>query len=269
MGSAAVRIHRFPDGESSVRVRAPVGRHAFVLRSLHDPNGKLVELALVADALRRAGARRVTLIAPYLPYMRQDAVFRPGEAISQHVVCGWLAREFDGLLTLEPHLHRLRSLREYFPRGQSAISAAPVFAQWLGRSQESTLLVGPDAESEPWIRAIARQAGCPWVVAEKKRLGDRSVTIQLPQTRTFERALIVDDIASSGGTIAQAARALHRRGLHVVDAGVVHAIFAKGALERIRGAGIRQLISCDSIPHTSNQLRCAPLFAQALAGRRA
>ena len=71
IGCARVRVHRFPDGESLVRVRSPVGSDALLVRSLHDPNAKLIEIALAADALRRAGAKRITLIAPYLPYMRQ------------------------------------------------------------------------------------------------------------------------------------------------------------------------------------------------------
>jgi ribose-phosphate pyrophosphokinase len=237
-----------------------------LIRTLHDPNEKLLEVALAADALRRAGAKRVTLIAPYLPYMRQDAVFRRGEAISQRVICGWLAHEFDGLLTLEPHLHRLASLGEYFPAAKSSISAAPIFAQWLRREPEPTLLVGPDEESEPWIRSIARWADCAWIVGRKRRLGDRKVVVELPDTGRFERALIVDDVASSGVTIAETARALRRYGIRSIDAGVVHAIFAPQSLRLIRAAGVGRVFSCDSIPHATNQLRCAPLFARAIAG---
>lgn len=267
VGMASVRVHRFPDGESSVRVRAPAGRHAVVVRSLWDPNEKLVEVMLAADALRRAGARRVTLVAPYLPYMRQDAVFRPGEANSQRAVCGWLAEQFDGLVTLEPHLHRISNLRELVPHARS-ISAAPLFVQWLRAVRPPALVVGPDAESEPWIRAIAAEASCPWVVGAKRRLGDRRVQVRFADVPPAKRALIVDDIASSGSTIAEAARALRRAGLPRVDAAVVHAIFAPGALARIRAAGVRSVLSCDSIPHRTNHLHAAPLFARAVAGGR-
>lgn len=269
LGLARVRVHRFPDGESAIRVRGPAGRHAYLVRFLHAPNEKLLEVALAADALRRAGARRVTLVAPYLPYMRQDAVFRPGEAISQQVVCGWLAACFDGLLTLEPHLHRLADLRGFFPGRRSALSAAPLFARWLGRAGEPMLVVGPDAESAPWVRRIAREAGCPWVVGRKRRLGDASVEIDFDALPPARRALIVDDIASSGATLARAARALRAAGVTRVDAGVVHAIFAPGAERRIRAAGVRTLLSCNSVPHRTNRLDTAGLFAAAMVrGRR-
>jgi ribose-phosphate pyrophosphokinase len=90
--------------------------------------------------------------------------------------------------------------------------------------------------------------------------------VELPDTGRFERALIVDDVASSGVTIAETARALRRYGTRSIDAGVVHAIFAPQSLRLIRAAGVGRVFSCDSIPHATNQLRCAPLFARAIAG---
>lgn len=267
LGAARVGVHRFPDGESLVRIRRPPGRHAWLVRSLHDPNGKILEVLMAADALRRAGARRVTLVAPYLPYMRQDAVFRPGEAVSQQVVCGMLADAFDGLRTLEPHLHRVSDLGGYFP-GRSSISSVPLLAACVSGGRGRTLVVGPDEESEPWVRAVGRRARCPWVVGNKKRMGDRSVEVRLPDLPGCDRALIVDDIASSGVTIAQTARALARAGVRRVEAAVVHAIFAPHALAEIRRAGVRRIRSSDTIPHPTNAMRSAPLFARSLGVRR-
>lgn len=264
--SSSVRVHRFPDGESLVRVRRPVGRDAYLVRSLHDPNAKLVETMLAADALRRAGARRVSLIAPYLPYMRQDAVFRPGEPVSQRVIGDWLGRTFDGVVTVEAHLHRVAALRDVVPRGRS-LSAASAIAGWLG-PRPDTWVVGPDAESRPWVETIARLAGTRGVVAAKRRRGDRAVAIALPCIPDGARAVIVDDIASSGATIAATARALHRAGAAIVDAIVVHAIFAREARRRIREAGVRQIVSCDTIPHPTNAISVAPVVASALTTRK-
>jgi ribose-phosphate pyrophosphokinase len=267
ISSARVGVHRFPDGESLVRVRSPVGSDALLVRSLHDPNAKLIEVALAADALRRAGAKRVTLVAPYLPYMRQDTVFRSGESVSQDVVCRWLASVFDALLTLEPHLHRVSNLAGYFPGQRSALASAPVFVDWLKGAKRPIVVVGPDEESEPWVRAIARDAGCEWMVGRKCRHGDHSVSIELPRTPRASRAVIVDDIASTGVTLAEAARALLSSGVRTVDAAVVHAIFAPGAIERIRASGVRRILSCDSIPHDTNRLKSASVFADAIAQR--
>jgi ribose-phosphate pyrophosphokinase len=269
LGCAAVALRRFPDGESLVRVRAPVGAHAILVRSLHDPNAKLVETVLAADALRRAGARRVTLVAPYLPYMRQDDVFRPGEPVSQRVIGACLARAFDRVLTVEAHLHRVRRLNDVISGGRS-LSAAPALAAWIGRARDC-LVAGPDEESEPWVRAIAAAARLPWTVGRKERLGDRAVRVRFAALPACRRAVLVDDVAASGATLADAARALRRAGVRTVDAAVVHAIFASGAIGRIRAAGIRRLVSCDTVPHPTNAVRTAPLIAAALGtgeGRR-
>jgi ribose-phosphate pyrophosphokinase len=267
LACAQVGVHSFPDGESLVRVATPAGRDAYLVRSLHDPNAKLVETLLATDALRRAGAQTVTLIAPYLPYMRQDAVFRRGEPISQHVIGRCLGAAFDGVVTVQPHLHRVDSLSEVVPGPSRALSAAGPIAAWIGR-QSGTWVIGPDEESRPWVEAIACPIGASFAIAEKKRRGDVSVGVRLPRLPRGCRAVIVDDIASSGATIAATARAARRAGAAVVDAAVVHAIFARGAGRRIRSAGVRRLVSCDTIPHPSNAISVAPLIAAAMTAGR-
>lgn len=259
-----VAVHRFPDGESLVRVQTPVGRHVVLVRALADPNSRLVETLLAADALRRAGARRVTLVAPYLSYMRQDAVFHPGEPVSQRVVGRLLGDAFDGVLTVEAHLHRVRRLAEVIPGRSRSLSAAPALAAWLRRRGRDWLIVGPDEESAPWVRAIARGAGSRFVVGRKVRHGDRAVSVEVSGEVRGARAVVVDDIASSGATITAAARALRAGGVASVDAIVSHAIFAPGAEARIRAAGVRRLLSCDTLPHRTNAIGVAALVAAAL-----
>lgn len=264
IGAGAVRVHRFPDGESLVRVRWQGEREAILVCAMHDPNPVLIEVLLAADALRRAGARRVTLVAPYLPYMRQDRVFSPGEPISQRVVGALLGRTFDRVVTVEAHLHRIRRLSEVVPGAARSLSAAPVIAAWLARGGRGTVVVGPDAESGPWVRAVARRAGLPCAIGVKQRLGDRRVRLRLPALPPARRAVVIDDIASSGATLAAAARALRAAGIARVDAVVVHAIIGPGAPARLRRAGISRLLSCDTLPHPSNALSVAPLLAAAL-----
>lgn len=264
----AIGSHRFPDGESLVRVRAAPGESAIVVRSLDDPDAKIVELLLAADALRRSGARRVVLVAPYLAYMRQDKVFRSGEPVSQRVVARVLGGAFDRVLTVEAHLHRTRKLADVFPCAARSLPAAPVLADHLGRAGRGTMLVGPDEESAAWVRRLARLAGLPYAVARKHRLGDRRVRIELPAIPApgGRRVLLVDDVASSGATLAATARALRRRGVPRVDALVVHPVFAPGALARLSRAGVARVVSCDTIPHETNRISVVPLLAPVLAG---
>lgn len=261
-------LHRFPDGESLVRARWEGEQEAILVRSLHDPNSKMVEVLLAGDALRRAGARRVTLVAPYISYMRQDRVFCAGEPISQRVVGDLLGRAFDRVLTVEAHLHRIQRLSEVVPGVARSLSAGPVIAAWLARRGSGTLVVGPDAESGAWVRAVARRAGLPCVIGRKQRRGDRRVRIQLPPLPSMGRAVLIDDIASSGATLAAAARALRRAGIGRIDALAVHAIMTPGARARLRRAGISRLFSCDTVPHPTNALSVAPLLATAIGRSR-
>jgi ribose-phosphate pyrophosphokinase len=263
---APIRLHRFPDRETLVRVAAAPGADAVVVQSFDDPDPKLMPVLLAADGLRRAGARRVTLVAPYLAYMRQDRVFHPGEPISQRVFGEALGHAFDRVLTLEAHLHRVRRLAEVMPGRARSLSAAPVIAEWLRRRGAGTLAVGPDEESAPWIKAVARAAGVPWAVGTKRRLGDRNVRIHFAALPRCDRAVAIDDVASSGATLAAAIRGLREHGVRTVDAAVVHAIFAPGALSAIRRAGARAVVSCDTIEHPTNAIRCAGLLAAALTG---
>ena len=168
IGSAAIGIHQFPDGETLVRVKPTTGKLAILVQLLHNPNAKLFPTLLASDALRRAGAERVILVAPYLPYMRQDSVFNPGEPLSQSVIAGILGRSFDHIVTIEPHLHRTHQLSDVFPCSTHAVSAAPILARWIQRTGRGSLVVGPDEESAPWICAIADSAKLPWVVGPER-----------------------------------------------------------------------------------------------------
>jgi ribose-phosphate pyrophosphokinase len=263
-----VRVHRFPDGESLVEVTPRPAPDAVLLRQIHDPNAKLLELALAADALRRAGARRLTLVAPYLPYMRQDRVFEAGQSHSQSVVGRWLGATFDRVLTVEAHLHRTPRLGDVLPCRASSLSAAPVFADWVQSRRGSVVLVGPDEESGAWVRRLARACRVPWFVGHKERLGDRRVRIRFPDLPVVSKAILVDDIVSSGSTLAVAARALRARGVPQVEALAVHALVTPSGLTRMREAGIAALRSCDTVPHPTNRFRVASLLAGQLGQRR-
>ena len=270
--AAAVECHRFPDDE--LRLRLPLdasGALADTLvlyRSLDRPNEKLVELLLVAGEARRLGARRLLLAAPYLAYMRQDIAFHPGEVVSQKVVGAFLAGLFDGVLTVDPHLHRIAALSEAIPHGAAvSLSGAPLLAALVAGKLADPLLIGPDAESRQWIEAAAAPYGFDFGVCRKERHGDREVDIVLPEVAVSGRAVVLlDDVASSGHTLARAARLLLAAGAASVDVAVTHALFAGDALDLLRAAGVGEVWSSDCIPHPSNAVSVAPLLAGALAG---
>ncbi len=261
-------LHRFPDGESLVRLPQPVER-AVVYRSLDRPNDKLVELALAASVLRRQGASELCLVAPYMAYMRQDAVFRPGEPVSQAVVGDWLGRLFDRFVCVEPHLHRTHGLDAVFVgRPAVALSGAGVIAGRLRADgvAADTVVVGPDEESEPLVAAVARPLGLAAVVGRKERRGDRDVTVVLPDGAPLagRPVVIVDDVISSGETIFSCARAARAAGASGIRVFGVHALFGADVAARFEAAGLGAPVSCDGVPHPTSALPLAGLIAAAL-----
>lgn len=266
---AIIDLHRFPDGESRLRLPAQLPEQVVLCRSLDQPNSKLVELMLAAESARELGARRMTLVAPYLCYMRQDAAFQPGEAVSQKIVGRFLADHCDTLITVDPHLHRVSSLAQAVPAQRAlALSAAPAMGTFLGGRGGQPLLVGPDAESRQWVEVAAEAAGLDFVVAQKRRRGDRSVEVLLPEHdyRDID-AVLIDDLASTGRTLAEAAVALRVAGARRVDVLVTHALFVGDAFETLREAGVADIWSSDSVPHPSNAFPLAVLLAEAVRSR--
>ena len=262
-----IERHRFPDGELKLRLPATLPEHVVLLRTLDHPNEKLVELLLVARTARELGARHLTLVTPYLAYMRQDIAFLPGEAISQRIVGKFLAGLFDAVITVDPHLHRVATLEEAVPVPQAVVlSGAPLLADLVATHRPQALLVGPDEESAQWIAQAAARHGFDHAVCRKVRHGDRAVTIELPCANFTGRAVVLlDDVASSGHTLAQAARLLLAAGATSVDVAVTHALFAGDALQLLHEAGVGQIWSTDCITHPSNAVSMAPAIAAALA----
>lgn len=262
-----ISVRQFPDGESLVQVRAGA-ESALLFCPLDHPDAKLVQVLLAASALRDSGAIRVILIAPYLGYMRQDMAFSPGEAISQRVIGKLIAGAFDGLVTVDPHLHRTPQLGDVVPGiAAIAVPAAAAIAEAIAASAPAdAILVGPDAESRPWVEAVAAPLGLATVIAEKRRLGDRQVKITLPDsTRLRDRAvLLMDDLVSSGGTLIECARQLRAAGARLHGAVVTHCLASPDDLAALARGGVEPVIATDTIPGPAASIALAPAIAAAI-----
>ncbi|MBI5260320.1 MAG: ribose-phosphate pyrophosphokinase [Bradyrhizobium sp.] len=263
-----IALHRFPDGELRVTV-GPATATTILYASLDHPNDKLIALLFAAEALRRGGATRLVLLAPYMCYMRQDTAFHDGEAISQRVVGRLLAATVERVITVDAHLHRTPDIAAVFPGVEAEnLSAMPAIASALAASgiDPATVVIGPDAESLPWVSDLAGRLGLTYAVGAKKRRGDRSVEIEFADAGLIEGrpALLIDDIVSSGGTLIAGAKALRDAGARCVDAIVTHALFPPGMMATFAPAGIRSVRSTNSVAHPTNAIPLDELFAAAL-----
>ncbi|MFO8025812.1 ribose-phosphate diphosphokinase [Thiohalophilus sp.] len=263
---ATIHVHHFPDDESCLTLPPVLPSTVVLYRSLDHPDAKLVELLLATRTARELGAERIILVSPYLCYMRQDMAFHPGEAVSQRIIGRFLADLADALITVDAHLHRITHLNEAIPLPQACnLSAAALLGQFLLEQSQDALLLGPDEESRQWVEQVARVGDFDFGVADKFRHGDREVKIRLPDLDYSQRRVVlVDDMISSGHTLAETAEQLYRAGARSVDALCTHALYDARAARLLNQAGIKTIWSCDSVRHSSNSVELAPLLATSL-----
>jgi len=263
---SCVERHAFPDGETRLRLPPQLPPGVVILRGLQYPNAKLTELLLTAAGARELGARQLTLLSPYLAYMRQDMAFTPGEVVSQRHLGALLAAAFDAVITIDPHLHRVATMDEVVPGKRGvALTAAPLLGAHVAAQVPGALLLAPDEEAAQWVRAAALAHGLDHAVCRKVRRGDRDVQVALPDAPVAGRAVVLlDDVASTGRTLMAAATGALLQGASSVDVVVTHGLFVGDAFAQVKGAGVRHVWSSDSVPHASNVVSVVPLLAAAL-----
>lgn len=262
-----METRRFPDGERYLRLPAEVdGRDAVIVGSPRPPDEGTLTLCFLADLLRDLGAPRVIAAMPYLPYMRQDIRFHPGEAVTSVSYARLLSRAIDGLVTVDPHLHRHRSLDEIYRVPSTVVPAAPAVARWIARHVPRPLIVGPDEESAQWAADVAGRLDAPVLVCTKLRSGDRDVRVSLPDPAAWRdrTPVIVDDILSSGRTLAVAVRALREAGLPGAWCVAVHGVFADDAGPLLAKEGAARVATCNTLPGTAADIDVRPDLALAV-----
>lgn len=261
-----VEVHQFPDGESKLRLPIDIPSTVIICRSLDAPNSKLIELYFIVKELRQKGCQRIILVAPYLCYMRQDKAFEPGEVVSQRWVGKLLSHLVEEVITVDPHLHRVKKLNDIIKARQATtLSAAPLIGNLISLRVSDPLIIGPDEESEQWVQQIASLQDFDYVLGEKTRHGDREVDIVLPASDVAGRDIvIVDDMASTGRTLTATAHQLRALGVENIYCAVTHALFVEHAYEELLAAGVKEIWSTDSITHSSNCIALSTLLADAI-----
>jgi len=267
---AEIGLHRFPDGEICPRLTDATPT-TLVYRSFDQPNEKLVALLLAHDALARDP--RVTslqLVAPYLPYLRQDTAFHSGEPVSQAVLCSLLAERFARIITVDPHLHRTADLGAAYPGTVwQVLSAQDVLADAIAAEgiPHGLVIIGPDVESARLVDRLAKRLACSAATFAKERKSDRQVCLTPPAGLDVagRPVLILDDMCSTGGTIAGLAAVLKSAGARSIEAIVTHALFDEASADMMRKAGIARIRSADSVRHPTNAISLVGLLADAIA----
>lgn len=236
----------FPDKESYVRFPFEVkNKKIFILADLaKNPNEILFTLLLMSKTLKRLKAKKIYLIAPYMAYLRQDEAFYKNEAISGVIVTEFLSDLFDGVIVIDPHLHRVKSIKGFFKCKTKQLSAANEIAKKL--EKKDVVLVGPDSESKQWVETIAKKINKKFVIASKIRYSSRRVNVNIKKgvvNLKSKDVVIIDDIASTGHTIIEAAKVLKKQKVKSIECYCVHGLFMKDALKKLNKMGIKTIAS--------------------------
>lgn len=249
-----ITLHQFPDGETMVRIHSCVqDQDVIVIANLDHPNNKLLPLLFTAETARDLGAKKIGLVAPYLPYMRQDKQFHGGEGISSVYFARLVSTYFDGLVTIDPHLHRWHDLNDIYTIPAKALHATDTIAAWIKTHVPDAILMGPDAESSQWVSEIAHKIDAPFLILDKERQGDHSVKVSTPNIALYQNhsPVLVDDIISTGVTMMETVSHLKALEMKPPVCIGIHALFSDDAYENLQKTGAK-IITCNTILHASN-----------------
>jgi len=273
---AKAMVRRFADQEIFVEIQENVrGEDVFIIQSTSFPaNDHMMELLILIDALRRSSARRITAVIPYFGYARQDRKPGPRTPISAKLVANLITHAgADRVLTLDLHAGQIQG---FFDIPTDNLFAAPVMMRDIKarKTLEHVMVVSPDVGGVVRARALAKRIGAQLAIVDKRReRAGESEVMNIIGDVSGSDCILVDDIVDSGGTLCNAADALLAQGAASVTAYITHGVLSGGAVARIAGSSLAELVITDSIQATAaveaaDNLRVisiAPLIGEAIS----
>ena len=253
-----VKYSRFPDGEHYLLTGEIDDEMVIVGRG--GDSDSLVQLMRLVDACDRATNR---LVLPYMAYARQDKRFRPGEPVSSRVVARALSRGVSDVITV--NIHEKEVLKSFSVPAYNLSLAKDIGSSIKTLKLDNPLILAPDEGAIVFAEQVASVGGWDYDHLEKTRLSGVDVKMAPRQISAKTRSVvIVDDIISTGGTIATAAGMLYQQGAKDVFAACVHGVFTGGAYARLMATGIRDVICSDTIERGCSRISAADQIAHAI-----
>lgn len=266
-----VRAKRFPDGEFYFRFEENVsGEDLLVVQSLYPPqDAHTMELFLILHTARDLGAETIRIFVPYLAYSRQDERYLEGECLSAAMIAEVIEDlGADALYTIDVHNENV--LKMYKIPIHNLTAAGELARYFMTKKLEDPLIISPDDEDLAKRRAkyAAKVLNADWDALEKRR--DRytgEITTFMKELRVKDRdAIIIDDIISTGKTMANAARILRDQGARRILVGVSHALLLGDSVRLITESGVEEIVGTDSVVNEYAKVSVAPIFVRALKG---
>ena len=264
---AEATVSNFSDGEINVQINDNVrGSDVFVVQSTCTPvNKNIMELLLMADALKRASAARITAVMPYYGYARQDRKAAPRVPISARLVADLLeVAGIDRLLTIDLHAGQIQG---FFDIPVDHLYAAPVIVDYVKKEYLNDLvIVSPDAGGVERARAFAKRLDASLAIIDKRReKANVSQVMHVIGDVNGKNAILLDDMIDTAGTITQGAAALKANGAKKIVAACAHAVLSGPALDRINDSALEEVIVTNTIPMDNNIKKCNKLTVLSVA----
>jgi len=258
---------RFSDGEIQVDIGENIrGRDVFVLQSTCPPvNDNLMELLIIMDAMRRASAKRITVVIPYYGYARQDRKVKPRAPISAKLVADLLtAAGASRVISMDLHAGQIQG---YFNIPVDNLFAAPILLKYIEDNLKNDLvIVSPDAGGVERARAFAKRLNAGLAIIDKRREAPNvAQAMNIIGDVENKNAIILDDMVDTAGTLTQAAQAIKDRGAMGIHACCTHPVLSGPAIERIEASSIDSLIVANTIPLNGNAKNCRKIVSLSIA----
>lgn len=261
---AKVISKRFPDDELYVRILDDVsGKDVIIVQTTYpDPN--IVELFLLQNAAKEAGAKEITVVVPYLGYARQDTKFEAGEPISAKAMANLISTYADKVITVDPHKEHIL---DFFTVPAFSCSAVPALAKYL-KEKEIDLILAPDKGALERAKQASKNIKCDFDYMEKTRIDGETVEIKPKNLEAQNKNVaIIDDIISTGGTMAKSIHELKKQGAKKVFVACTHGLFAGDAVKKLVSAGCNEIISTDTVWSDFSKVKIAPCISQLILSK--
>ena len=260
---ASCEFKRFPDGELYTRVRDNIKNEEVTIVQSIRTDSDLICLLQLIDAVEEA--RKTKVVIPYLGYARQDKKFEPGEAISIRAIARSIcaAGVVDTIYVVNVHN---RGVLKYFDVNTKELDVSPLIGDYVAKREiPAVVIIGPDGGATELTKTVAAPYGFDYDVLEKTRISSEEVEIK-PKELNVEgkNVVIVDDIISTGGTIAEATAMLKSQGAHDVYVACIHGVFVQNAVPRMLHAGVKEIIATDTIESELSKISIAKMVADEL-----
>jgi ribose-phosphate pyrophosphokinase len=250
---------RFPDDEFYVRLLDKVSGDEVLIVQTAYPDEKIVELLLMQDAVHDAGAKKITVILPYFGYSRQDKKFEEGEAISARAIAEHVSLHANSVITVDPHKE---DILKFFTVPAYRCSAVTTLAQYL-KEKRIDFVLAPDKGAKERAKEAAAFINCDYDYLEKTRIDGTTVKITPKKLDAHnKRVAIIDDIISTGGTMANSIKELKKQGAKEVFVACTHGLFIGQAKEKLISAGCDEIISTDTIENEFSKVSVAHCIAE-------